>query len=260
MVPESGLWKPQRILISVDLPAPLSPSSPSTSPLRRCRLMSRSALIGPKLFLTCSIRSTSSSADWGPTIRSWGMDTSATARPRSDPGDIGVERHRDQDGETEIEVEVVRADALEVQAVLEDPEEDGADERSDHGARSALQEGAPDHGGRDGLEQDDVGARGIGCRRRGTDGLEDPDESGEERAQHEIAGQHELGADPRLGGAQPVAAHRDRVDPPAGEGEYELEDDRDPDRPEQLRIRAASEDLRKRSHLDHRRPGRGDLG
>ena len=49
IVPESGLWKPHRILISVDLPAPLSPSNPSTSPLRRCRLMSRSALIGPKL-------------------------------------------------------------------------------------------------------------------------------------------------------------------------------------------------------------------
>src|ERR1700761_4146235 len=104
IVPESGLWKPQRILISVDLPAPLSPSSPSTSPLRRCRLMSRSALIGPNDFLTCSTRSTSSWAVCGPTIRSWGTETSATARPRSHPGDVRVERHRDQDRDTEVEV------------------------------------------------------------------------------------------------------------------------------------------------------------
>src|ERR1700761_9856916 len=102
--------------------------------------MSRSALMGPKLFLTCSTRSTSSSAVWGPTIRSWGMEASATARPRPHPGDVGVERHRDEDRETEIEVEVVRADSLEVQAILEDPQEDGPDERSDHRARSPLEE------------------------------------------------------------------------------------------------------------------------
>src|ERR1700743_1499498 len=101
IVPESGLWKPHRILISVDLPAPLSPSSPSTSPLRRCRLMSRSALIGPKLFLTCSTRSTSSSAVWTPTIRSSGTLTSATARPDPHALDVGVERHRDQDRDAE---------------------------------------------------------------------------------------------------------------------------------------------------------------
>ena len=59
--PLSCFWKPQRILISVDLPAPLSPSRPSTSPLRRCRLTSRSATVGPKRLAMCSTRSTSSS-------------------------------------------------------------------------------------------------------------------------------------------------------------------------------------------------------
>ena len=37
----SGWWKPDRILISVDLPAPLSPISPSTSPCPRRSLTSR---------------------------------------------------------------------------------------------------------------------------------------------------------------------------------------------------------------------------
>src|ERR1700757_1376160 len=40
----------------------------------------------------------------------------------------------------------------------------------------------------------------------------DADEPGQERAQHEVPGQHELGADARLRRAQPVAADRDRID------------------------------------------------
>ena len=38
--PESGGWKPHRIFSRVDLPAPLSPSRPSTSPRASRRLMS----------------------------------------------------------------------------------------------------------------------------------------------------------------------------------------------------------------------------
>src|SRR6266487_4319270 len=107
------------ILISVDLPAPLSPSRPSTSPLRRCRLMSRSAVIGPKLLRTCSTRSTSSGAEVGPTIFSFVSVASATAGTGSHPGDVCVERHRDQDRETQIQVEVVCAYAFDVQPVAQ---------------------------------------------------------------------------------------------------------------------------------------------
>ena len=60
--PRRASGSPQMILISVDLPAPLSPSRPSTSPLRRCRLTSRSAVTGPKRLATCSTRRTSSAA------------------------------------------------------------------------------------------------------------------------------------------------------------------------------------------------------
>ena len=50
--PLSGAWTPDRILISVDLPAPLSPSTHVTSPALTFREMSWSALTDPKYFET----------------------------------------------------------------------------------------------------------------------------------------------------------------------------------------------------------------
>src|SRR5919199_4974308 len=103
MRPLSGFSKPQMIFISVDLPAPLSPSRPSTSPLRRFRLMSRSASTGPKRLLTFSTRRTSS----------------ATACPRPHSRDVGVGGHRDDDRDAEVEAQVIGVDALDDQAVVE---------------------------------------------------------------------------------------------------------------------------------------------
>src|SRR4029077_6703710 len=111
--PSSGFWKPATIFIRVDLPAPLSPSSPSTSPLPRWRLMSRSAVTGPNLLDTCSTRRTSP--------RSSPDSAIATALPHST--DVGVDAHRDQDGQPEDEVEVVGVDPLQNEAVAQDPEE-----------------------------------------------------------------------------------------------------------------------------------------
>ena len=48
--PLSGVWTPDRILISVDLPAPLSPSTQVTSPALTFSEMSWSALTDPKYF------------------------------------------------------------------------------------------------------------------------------------------------------------------------------------------------------------------
>src|ERR1035441_4718348 len=126
MLPASCFWKPQRILISVDLPAPLSPSSPSTSPFFRCRLTSRNAVTGPKLFAMCSTRSTSSAAATGSTMCSPGIAWSANAGPPAGAPDIDVDPHRENDRQAEVEVEVVGVDALERQAVLQDPQEQGA--------------------------------------------------------------------------------------------------------------------------------------
>src|SRR6476646_1021572 len=107
------------ILISVDLPAPLSPSRPSTSPFFRCRLMSRSAVTGPNRFAMCSTRSTSSGAVEGPTALACGVAASATARrPPADATDVHVGCHRDDHGEAGVEQQVVGLHALQDQAVL----------------------------------------------------------------------------------------------------------------------------------------------
>src|SRR5215217_6581255 len=115
----SGFSKPQMIFISVDLPAPLSPSSPRTSPLRRRRLISRSAMTGPNRLDTFSTRRTSSSANAGPLSHS---------------PDIRVRRHRDDDRQAEVEAQIVRVDALDDQAVAQQAEEQRADQRTGDGA------------------------------------------------------------------------------------------------------------------------------
>src|SRR3954453_15682827 len=88
--PSSGFWKPELILIRVDLPAPLSPSSPSTSPLPRGRALLRSAVTGPKRLATPPTRRTSS-------------DAAATARPPH----VDVDHHRHQDSSAQDEFQIV---------------------------------------------------------------------------------------------------------------------------------------------------------
>src|ERR1700754_4370552 len=116
------------ILISVDLPAPLSPSRPRTSPLRRCRLMSRSAVTGPKRLATFSTRSTSSSAR---ASCGWTTRSSANAAPLPHATDVDVDDHGEEDRHAEDEVQVVGVDALQGQAVAQDAQEEGADEGAD---------------------------------------------------------------------------------------------------------------------------------
>src|SRR3954451_16581952 len=118
------------ILISVDFPAPLSPRSPRTSPFLRCRLMSRSAVTGPNRFEMCSTRSTSSGeAAVGPTALAAGDEALATAGvPSAHTPDVDVGGHRDDHSEAGVEEQVVGLDALQDQAVLEDPEEQRTDQ------------------------------------------------------------------------------------------------------------------------------------
>src|SRR5437867_3053918 len=122
MRPLSGLWKPQRVLISVDFPEPLSPSSPRTSPLFRRRLTSRSAVIGPKLFAMFSARRTSSAVPVAPSFAA-SVGDSDTYRAPSSPLDEHVQGHGDDDREARVEEEVVGVHALDDEAVVEDAEE-----------------------------------------------------------------------------------------------------------------------------------------
>src|SRR4051794_5459399 len=52
IVPASGGWIPAIVLTSVDLPAPLSPTTATTSPEWTSKSTSLSAWTGPKLLLT----------------------------------------------------------------------------------------------------------------------------------------------------------------------------------------------------------------
>src|SRR4051794_29431528 len=244
--PSSGFWKPEMVLISVDLPAPLSPSSPRTSPLRRCRLMSRSAVTGPKRLPTCSTRRTSSEAraSSGRTTRS-----SRIAASLSHAADVDVDHHRDEDGHAEDEVEVVRIDALERQAVAQDAEEQRAEEGADGGTLPAGEQGAADDGRRHGAEHRLRGAGGIRRDRARARRLQDAHETGEDAADDEVADHGDPDVDAGLGGAMLVAADGDRVHAPPREVEQDLDADDDDQRPDQLGVDAGAEDLRERPDL-----------
>ena len=60
--PADGSSEPETILIRVDLPAPLSPSRPTTSPARTSRLTPSSATTGPKCLVMPSIRNSGAAA------------------------------------------------------------------------------------------------------------------------------------------------------------------------------------------------------
>src|SRR5690242_7409669 len=169
--PLSGGWKPQMILIRVDLPEPLSPSRPRTSPLRSVRLTSRRAVIGPKRLETCSTRRTSS----------------ADAGPLPHASDVRVDGHREDDRQAQVEVQVVGVDALDGQAVAQDAEEERAEERADDAARPARQQRAADHRGRDAVEEDRVRARRVGLDGGGPHRLQHAHDRRARAAQHEVA-------------------------------------------------------------------------
>src|SRR5215210_7852140 len=97
------------ILMSVDLPAPLSPSRPRTSPLRRCRLTSRSAVTGPKRLEMRSTRRTSSRSSGAPA-------------PPPHAADVDVDAHRREARQAEDEVQVVGVHPPDPQPLAQDGE------------------------------------------------------------------------------------------------------------------------------------------
>src|SRR3954467_8314655 len=107
-VPEVCGCNPEMILISVDLPAPLSPSTQATSPARTVRLMPSSATIGPKALPT-SVISTSGS----PWCREWSAcSVMVSVMIGSPPGacvvfDIQVDQDREQQHRAQEGVEPV---------------------------------------------------------------------------------------------------------------------------------------------------------
>src|SRR5260370_27507210 len=95
----SALSAPERILISVDLPAPLSPSRPTISFRRTDKVTSLSACTRPKNLLMCSIRTSSSAIALSPRMVPAfkpGMKRHHAQDDRADENIVGKTRHANQ--------------------------------------------------------------------------------------------------------------------------------------------------------------------
>src|SRR6187431_2159297 len=86
MVPEEGGWAPERILRSVDLPAPFSPRRPSTSPARTSRETPSSAVTPTKRLPRLSMTSNGSGGAEGAAVLT---DKGPILRGQADPGGAG---------------------------------------------------------------------------------------------------------------------------------------------------------------------------
>src|SRR5687767_10958456 len=100
------------ILISVDLPAPLSPMRPSTSPLRRRSVTPSSAVSAPnRLTMFSALRMSFSSSSGGA--------TSSPSRSTKS-SDVDVQRHGDENRNAQNDVERVCANALQRKSIAQD--------------------------------------------------------------------------------------------------------------------------------------------
>src|ERR671921_1763561 len=237
-VPSEWGWSPAMILMRVDLPAPLSPSTQVTSPALTVRLMPDRATMGPKDLPTSVI----SISGW-PRCRA-GSACSArvsvmvclrsTCR-RSAPGggvvlDVEVDQHREQQHRAEEGVEPVRVEPGEHDALGGHAEDERADRSADHAAVAAGQEAAADDRGDDVDEL--VADAQAGLHRGEVEQQVHAVEPGQERHAHEQAN-FDLG-DGDADGAGGVLVAADGEDPVADLGaEQDPGADRDEQQPPQ---------------------------
>ncbi len=135
--PSSWRWTPEIALISVDLPAPLSPASASTSPSARSSDTPLSAWTPPKRLDRLRTDSRWLSPSW---------------RPR-EPALALVDQHRDDDDDAHGHELPERLDIDEHQPVLDHGDHQGAGDGAADRARPAEQAGAADHHRGDRVEQ-----------------------------------------------------------------------------------------------------------
>src|SRR3954452_20231344 len=171
-VPLVGWCTPESVLISVDLPAPLSPSRHSTSPARTSIVMSSSAITWPKYLET-------------PRASRTGVSAMSVCLRRA-LADRVVEQDGEQDHRADEELEPVRVHAGEEDSLLDHAEDQRAERGADHRAEAGGQQHAADDGRRDRLQLEQVAAQHVGRagvhdldrrqqrrRRRGPDEAED---------------------------------------------------------------------------------------
>ena len=134
--PSSWRCTPERILMNVDLPAPLSPSTHVTSPAPTHTLMSLRATTLPKYFDDAR----------GPRA------AAVIAGPLRALADVVVDQHRDQQDHAEEQEAPVGVPARELDADERHADDRRAQRRADRGAEAARQHAAADDRGDDVLE------------------------------------------------------------------------------------------------------------
>src|ERR671915_776395 len=149
-VPSVCGCSPEMILMRVDLPAPLSPSTQVTSPAFTVRLTPSRARIAPYAFPTPSI-----STSVVPTFRVRSACSMIVSVMTSAPPvegvvlDVEVQDDREQQHRAEEELEPVRVPAGEHDALGGHAEDERADRGADRRAVAAGEQAAADHRGDD---------------------------------------------------------------------------------------------------------------
>src|SRR5215212_4814434 len=154
--PSSGWWTPLRHLMSVDLPAPLSPSSARTSSRRNSRLTLSRASVAPNRFVTLrTSRIGVSFSSWLVCSRSASTSASPSlesAEPSLEAPAKHVELHgEDDDAAGDYQLPVL-VDVQQVETVRDDPENERADQDSGDGTSAAEKAASTDDHGGDGLQ------------------------------------------------------------------------------------------------------------
>src|SRR5919201_6664815 len=149
MVPEVCGCSPEMILMRVDLPAPLSPSTQVTSPACTVRLMSSSATIGPNDLPMPSIWTSGSPLCSARSACSRIVSVIGSPPRRCVVLDVQVDHHREQEHRAEERVEPVRVEAGEHDALGGHAEDERADRGADRRAVAAGQQRPADDGGDD---------------------------------------------------------------------------------------------------------------
>src|SRR5919107_1616620 len=154
--PSSGWWTPLRHLMSVDLPAPLSPSNASTSPRRNSRLTLSRASVAPNRFVRLRTSRIGVSFSSWPTCS---CSASTSSSPRLEGAESSfevpaqhVELHcEDDDGTRDYELPEL-IDVEQFEAFRDDPEDERTHQDSYAGTSTAEEAASTDDHGGDGLQ------------------------------------------------------------------------------------------------------------
>src|SRR5690606_21797783 len=212
IVPSSGMKAPDRHLMRLDFPAPLSPITARTSPSYRSRSQASRATTRPNtLTRPRALKMTFRVEVSGVSVMS---DTHLP--------DPLVDGHRQDDQDADHEGLVEDVIARQGQAVAEDADDQRAEKRPEDRASATEQARAADDHRGDGVQ---VGVRaGVGTR-----GVDAPDEDPrgdreDQTRRHVHTQQHAVDADARQAGSLRVVADGVDMPAPGGTGQHVAEE------------------------------------